>query len=131
MQEENISNYIIDSSFILGYLLPDEDIEQVENVFESYAEGTVNFFASSLLSFEVVNGLKSAVVRKRIDIKKANTLINDFLNVTITFLEIDLSQILEESLKKNLSAYDASYIWLALQTNIPLLTLDKRLQKLA
>lgn len=130
MQEENISNYIIDSSFILGYLLPDENTKKVEIIFEKYKEGKVNFFASPLLSFEVANGLKSAVVRKRIDSKKAQTLIKDFINITITFVDVDFSEVLEKSLQYNLSVYDASYVWLAQEKKLPLLTLDKHLQKL-
>ena len=130
MQEENISNYIIDSSFILGYLLPDENVVHVDEVFKKYTQGTVSFFSSPLLPFEVVNGIKYAIVSKRIDNKKAHILIRDFSNVVITLEDVDFEEILEKSLSKNLSVYDAPYLWLSHKKNFPLLTLDKRIQRL-
>ena len=122
--------YVIDSSFMLAHLLPDEKVSQVDKVFMKYAQGKVFFFAPSILPFEVINGLRSAVISKRIDKKSANNLINDFLNVKIDLQKINFKNALAISFKNNCSIYDASYITLSQDKNLPLLTLDEKLRKL-
>lgn len=128
MQEEN-TKYIIDSSFVLAHLLPDENVEWVDKIFKSYTEGKSTFIAPSLLPFEVINGIKYAVISKRIKAKNANHLINDFLNITINFHEVDFKKTFIISMQKNCSIYDSSYIFLANAYKIKLLTLDQKLIK--
>ena len=130
MREDDIK-YIIDSSFILAHLLPDEKVSQVDEVFEKYAQGNVSFIASPILPFEVTNALRYAVTSKRIKKENAQVLISDFLNIIIHLHEVDLIGALRISLKVNCSIYDASYLYLAENLNIPFLTLDKKIKKLS
>lgn len=130
MPEENIKIFVIDASFMLAFLLPDERIEQVEEVFKQYSQGKVNLIASKILPFEVINSLKYAIP-KRINPQSAKLLIEDFLKYKIEFEEIDFQDVLDLSLNKNLSIYDASYLHLAQANNLLLLTLDKKLKNLS
>jgi len=130
MLEEN-TKFIIDSSFILAHLLPDEKVNKVDSIFDKYAQGEISFYAPFILPFEVVNGLRYAVTSKRIVIKTAQTLIDDFLMIKIEFQEVNFKKTLKMSFKRNCSIYDASYIALSQQINLPFLTLDSKLQKLA
>lgn len=123
--------YVIDSSFMLAHLLPDEKVSQVDKVFMKYAQGKVFFFAPYILPFEVINGLRSAAISKRIDKNTAQILIDDFLNVRITFKEVNFQTSLTISFQSNCSVYDASYLYLAENLNIPFLTLDEKLKKLS
>ena len=122
--------YIIDASYILAHILPDEKVSQVDAVFEKYAQGKISFVAPLIIPFEVTNGLRYAVTSKRITKDNAQTLIDDFSRINIELQEADLKKTLEVSLKINCSIYDASYIYLAESLNAPLLTLDKKLKKL-
>lgn len=130
MPEENIKGYIIDASYMLAFLLPDERSEEIEEVFAQYASGKINFISSDLLFFEVANGLKNAAPR-RLSKQKAKVLFSYFLKYKIFLKEVNLKQVLNLSISRNLSVYDAVYLYIAKSESLPLLTLDKELQKLA
>jgi predicted nucleic acid-binding protein len=122
--------YVIDSSFMLAHLLPDEKVSQVDKVFMKYAQGKVFFSAPYILPFEVINGLRSAAISKRIDKNTAQILIDDFLTVKIEFQKVNFKRTLAISFQNNCSIYDASYITLSQDKNLHLLALDEKLRKL-
>lgn len=123
---------VVDASLILSLLLPDEKTkERAEKTLGFYQEGKISFFAPELLKFEVVNGLRMAIKRKRINQKLAKKLLKVFLELKIDYQGINLAKVLGLALKFNLSAYDASYVTLARRLKFKLLTLDSRLTKLA
>ncbi|KKR92371.1 MAG: hypothetical protein UU73_C0006G0019 [Candidatus Daviesbacteria bacterium GW2011_GWA1_41_61] len=130
MPEENINTYIIDTSFILAFLLPDERSGQVEEIFKQYALGKVNFIAPYILPFEVVNSLKQAIP-KRISKQSARLLVQAFLKHKIELKKVELEEVFDLSLTKNLSVYDASYLYLAKKHHLKCLSLDKHLQNLS
>lgn len=129
MREEKPTNYILDASFMLAFLLPDEYIKEVEIIFQKYKVGEINFISPHLLPFEVVNGLKYALRSKRIDLKTATNLISDFLIYQFIFQRVEMEEVLKLSLDQNLTVYDASYLYLAKTLSAPLLTLDNDLKK--
>lgn len=130
MKEENTKRVVIDASFVLAFLLPDEESEEATSILKQYKEGKIHFVASSILPFEVINGLKSAVKQKRITKSLACVLIEDFQRITIEYFKVSFDDVFKCALEKDLSVYDASYISLAQSRNIPLLTLDKALKQL-
>jgi predicted nucleic acid-binding protein len=79
----------------------------------------------------LTNGLRSAVLQKRQSEKTAEFLLDSFLNLGILFEKVDEKEVLRLALKKNITSYDASYVWLAKSQNIKLLTLDERLESIA
>ncbi|OGY10096.1 MAG: hypothetical protein A2700_02810 [Candidatus Blackburnbacteria bacterium RIFCSPHIGHO2_01_FULL_44_64] len=111
--------------------MPDENSAKVDKVFEEHIQGNLNFLASPILPFEVTNALKSAVISKRINENQATILVSDFQALDIELKQVDFQEALSLGLAKNCSVYDASYLWLARKHNIPLLTLDKNLNKIA
>lgn len=121
---------ILDASFILDFLLPDENSREVLQIFKEYKNKNIHFSSSLILPFEVANGLKYAVKSKRITNEDASEILTKFLELEIEFLESDIKNTLSLSLKRDLSIYDASYVVLAYEKNLPLLTLDNRLKKL-
>ena len=129
MPAGNIKTYIIDASFVLAYLLPDENVEVVNKVFEEYAQGRTGFISSPLLAYEVINSLREAA-RKRIEEDQALALTIEFLKIDITYQTIDFEQLLKLSIKNGLSAYDASYLYLAQKEKAKLLSLDEKLKSL-
>lgn len=93
--------------------------------------GHITLLAPTLLLYEITNGVKNAVVRERIPLAKATDLIDEFLKLSILLAHVDLAGVLTIAVKRNLSVYDASYVWLAREKGIPFLTLDAKLEKLA
>jgi predicted nucleic acid-binding protein len=121
---------VVDASFILDFLLPDEQSEYVIKTFEEYKKGQMTLMAPLILPFEIANGLKYAIKTKRINQKMALELLEIFLSLKIDLLTSDMYEVLETSLEKELSIYDAAYITLSQQENLHLLTLDEKLRKL-
>ena len=63
--------------------------------------------------------------------KKARLLINDFLHLPFVLDDVDYSLTFDLAEKHYISVYDASYVALAKSKKAKLLSLDKKLQKLA
>lgn len=127
--EENINRYVVvDASAVLSFLLKENNI--FEGVFTKFKEDGLELFSTALLRYEVGNGLKMAVTRKRVSDSDVQNLYGEFLNYGIKEKEVDLNQSLQICLLENLTFYDASYLALAKNLSCPLLTLDKKLKKL-
>ena len=122
------NTFVVDTSFVLAYLLPDEKVRNVEEIFSKFEENKINLLSPHLLVYETMNGLRSAVLQKRQTEKTAELLLDSFLNMGIHFEKVDEKEVLRLALKKSISTYDASYVWLAKSQNIGLLTLDEKLE---
>lgn len=121
---------VIDASFVLDFLLPDEQTARVLDIFEDYKKKDVSFVSSPILQFEVTNSLKYAVGSKRITKQDASKILLIFLDLRIEFIEVDIKECLELSFERDLSVYDASYLYLSQKYDVPLLTLDKKLKSI-
>lgn len=127
MKDENTyrrETFVVNTSFVLAYLFPDEKDRNVDAMFLKLEEEKVDFIAPYLLTFEVINGLRSAIVQKRQDLKKAEILIDSYLRIGINFEGVDEKGVLRLALAKSITTYDASYLWLAKRKKVKLLTLD-------
>ena len=122
------NTFVVDTSFVLAYLLPDEKVRNVEEIFSKFEENKINLMSPHLLVYETMNGLRSAVLQKRQTEKTAELLLDSFLNMGIHFEKVDEKEVLRLALKKGITTYDASYVWLAKSQNIGLLTLDEKLE---
>lgn len=122
---------VVDASFVLSFLLPDEGVEGVSSFFKDFIEGNIITIAPHILDFEVMNGLKSATIRNRISNEKAFELAQRFDDLAIKMLPIETRGVLSLSLQKKLSIYDAAYAWLAQSRGCELMTHDKKLAKIA
>lgn len=130
MDEDISGEVIVDASFILAFLLPDERADEVDKIFDLYEAGTINFISTQLLPFEVLNSLRNSILRKRITKSQANDLAIEFFKIKIILEEVGFRHAFSLSLAQDLSFYDASYIWLARSKNFPLLTLDVQLRRI-
>jgi len=123
--------FVVDSSFVLSYLLPDENLPKVEEVFMQYQGGLIEFISIKILPFEVFSGLCSALRSKRISKRLLKDLGNRLLKLNIQLIGVDYPAVSDLVISNNLSFYDACYFYLANKRKKPLLTFDKVLQKLA
>ncbi len=127
MEENNTA--VIDSSFLLAYLLPDETETKVQDFFKQLKSKNIRLVAPQLLLFEIFNGLQTAVIRKRISAVLAKKLGEKLLLLPIEFTEIDFMETLQLARKHKLTFYDASYLYLSKSLHATLLTLDDKLIK--
>lgn len=125
-----MKTFVIDASFVLAFLLPDEHQDQVDDLFAKYTSGDVYFVAPTLLPYEVTNALSASVKRKCLTNLQAQNLLDAFLNFSFPLLSIDFKRTLFLSEQHQLSVYDASYLVLSQDLQYPLLTFDKQLKSL-
>lgn len=126
---DNTKQYAIDASVVLSFLLPDEiNQEQARKLFSEYSKGKLRFIAPLLLNCEITNGLKTAIIRKRISLKRGKQLLEQFLKLKIALIGGEnFTQVLELAIEYGISAYDAEYVSLAKKEECQLLTADKKL----
>ena len=119
--------FVVDASFILASLLPDESTPKVERAISNFIAGHVEFISCPLLPFEVANGLAAALLSKRINEKQALDLAKSFSDLRIEIKGVDIYDSLSLAIKKRISVYDASYLVLAKENRFKFLTLDTHL----
>lgn len=122
-------NSAVDASIILAWLLPDEREMAVNRIFAVYQQKKGHIYAPKLLIYELINGLKTAIVRKRINWLEAREAIGVFkaMNIELIDQSGEEETILKLANKRNLSVYDAAYVALARKLKVKLLSLDKSL----
>lgn len=121
--------YVIDASVVLSFLLPDEiHQEQARKLFSEYSKGKLGFIAPLLLNFEITSGLKTAIIRMRISLKRGKQLLEQFLKLKIASAEEEnFNEVLEIAIEYGISTYDAEYVVLAQKEKYRLITADKKL----
>ena len=124
------NTFVVDTSFVLAYLLPDEGGQVVEEMFSKFEENKITFISPYLLAFEIMNGLRSAAMQKRQSINAAEHLLDSFLNMGTLFEKVNEREVFRFAVKNDITAYDASYVWLAKSKKLELLTLDEKLEKI-
>jgi predicted nucleic acid-binding protein len=124
------NTFVVDTSFVLAYLLPDEGGRVVEDIFSKFEENKINFISPYLLSFEIMNGLRSATMQKRQSVNAAEHLLDAFLNMGILFENVNVKEVFRFAVRNGITAYDDSYVWLAKSKKLDLLTLDEKLENI-
>ncbi len=130
MEEKVKQIKVIDASFMLGYLLPDERQGKIQKEIDKYKSGSLQLISVSLFPYEVINGIYAAVLSKRLSLSLARDLISDFLTLPINYEQIEFITAFDFASTHKISVYDASYLLLARSKQIPLLTLDRKLSNL-
>jgi predicted nucleic acid-binding protein len=129
-----VTRCILDASVALSFIFEDESSPYAEEVIEALKTGSA--VVPLAWPLEVDNALLAAIRRRRIQEADAFR----YLTVLDTLpLEVDLEvardalgqRILGLGLTHALSAYDASYLELAMRRGLPLATQDERLLRAA
>ncbi|MEE8605866.1 MAG: type II toxin-antitoxin system VapC family toxin [Candidatus Aminicenantaceae bacterium] len=121
---------VIDASVVLKWFLADEKLSQPAlALLDKYVSFELEIVAPSLLEYEVLNGLH--IARKRGRIPQDNTImaVEGFLGLEIEKKDISsfYPRIMHFSETYNLTVYDASYLAVADEEGIELVTADKNL----
>ncbi len=121
---------VIDASVVLKWFLADEEYSQPALVLlNKYVSFELEIVAPSLLEYEVLNGLQIAKKRGRIEQDKTIMAVEGFLCLEIEKKDISsfYPRIMHFSEAYNLTVYDASYLAVADEKGIELVTADKNL----
>ena len=125
----------MDASVIAKWVLPGEPFqEKALKLKEDHVSGAVELFAPSFIVLEVANALWRAARLNRIsvgDIKEALKALN---NMGVELHELNwaqAAQALSVACDLDLTVYDTSYVFLADELRLPLITADKTLYETA
>lgn len=126
-------SFVIDNSVVMAWCFEDECSEYADNVLDRLA--VEEAFAPSIWPLEVVNVLLVAERRKRITKLDSARFVKLLDALPISVCNTPSSDIFSDILflgrSMKLSAYDASYLHLALHMELPLATQDQDMLKAA
>ena len=125
-------NLVVDCSFIMSSLLPDEKEQKIEEIYHQVAENKYKVYVPAIFYLECTNVLLSSLKRKRINKKTYEEYINllSLLPINVDNFSAtpeSLYSISKISTTYNLTSYDASYLNLAIRIEASVATLDKNL----
>lgn len=116
------SSIVVDASAFAAVLFkePDGDV-----LAERWADRRI--LAPRLLNFELANVVLVKGRREPHKMRACIEAFEIFLHSKIEFSDVDFLAVLPLAQRRNLSAYDASYVWLALSRGLDLVSLDRRM----
>ena len=125
-----MSRFVLDASVVLTWCFPDENAALARHVAGMFKQGNTAM-APSFWTHEVLNALLVGEKRKRISRELVGAFLDDLAALPIVLeqfsAEIVFDRIQKLSREHGLNAYDAAYLDLALDSGLPLATLDEDL----
>lgn len=122
-------SFVLDCSVAMSWVFPDEGTEDTDGLRESLVDGRA--FVPALWPVEVANVLLVATRRRRIERAEWPRITRNLGALPIVIDPVATSRIWDEVLDvaqtHQLSAYDATYLELAIRMQLPLATLDREL----
>jgi predicted nucleic acid-binding protein len=112
---------VIDSSALIKYLTKEENWQKIENHIK---EGCVTL---DLAITETANALIKKTLKNEVDIKTAKQIIAHLYKIVKIMPQTEqFEKALEIATKHKITIYDALFIALAVNTNQPLITSDRK-----
>lgn len=121
---------VLDASVVLKWYLSDElHGQKAISLLDRYISDELDIIAPSLLEYEVSNGLIIAQKRGRIREEKILSAIEGFLSLGIKLVNLSAvyPKVFDYCRTYNCSVYDASYMAVAHEENMPMVTADELL----
>jgi predicted nucleic acid-binding protein len=115
-----------DTSTIIAVILNEPEKEQIIKLTLGH-----EILSPKSVIFEVGNAFSAMLKRKRLEIGLILDSINEFNQIPIRYVNIDLQNSLRIANEQNIYAYDAYFIDCAIRLKKPLLALDKKLINVA
>jgi len=122
-----LKRYVIDASVATRFVLSEDLFDEAKSLIEGFIEGEYNLLAPTLINYEVGNALRTAVARKKIGEEDSVEAYKKYLELKLDVDNIEQDDFLRSlalSNRRNISIYDAAYIWLSKKLAATLITTD-------
>ena len=129
-----MSLYIVDASVAARFLLFEDLSDKAEYVLEDFMNGKIELIAPELLIYEVGNILWRAFKQGFISLQDARERISYFLKLQLNVIKLgreDYEEVLDLSIKNDVTYYDATYLAAAKKVKGTLLLADNMLYERA
>lgn len=128
-----MNRFVLDCSMTMSWCFEDEKSSEGDATLDSLVNGEREGLVPSLWRLEVINVLSVGERRGRLSTARSLLFLDFLLELPIIVDETpqDFKDILLLSRAYSLSSYDAAYLDLAAREQIPLATLDKKLETAA
>ncbi len=127
-----MSRFVVDASVVLTWCFPDENAAMAQHVAGMFKQGGTAV-APSFWPHEVLNALLVGERRKRISKELVRSFLDDLAMLPIALERFPAGVVFDRihrlSRDHGLTAYDAAYLDLALDSSLPLATLDEDLAR--
>jgi predicted nucleic acid-binding protein len=125
-----VSRFVLDASVVLTWCFPDENAAMAQHVAGMFKRGDTAL-APSFWPHEVLNALLVGEKRKRISKELVRSFLDDLATLPIVLEQFSarvvFNRIQRLSREHGLTAYDAAYLDLGLDSGLPIATLDEDL----
>jgi predicted nucleic acid-binding protein len=125
-----VSRFVLDASVVLTWCFPDENAATAQHVADMFKQGDTAV-VPSFWPHEVLNALLVGEKRKRISKELVRGFLGDLAALPIVQEQFPAGVVFDRiqrlSREHELTAYDAAYLDLALDSGLPLATLDEDL----
>ncbi len=129
-----MSRFVLDASVVLTWCFPDENTNFASHIATLFKQGDTAI-VPALWAHEVLNALLMGEKRKRISMELVQSFVNDLARLPVALQQTSADTVFDRvqrlSREYSLTAYDAAYLDLALDSGLPLATLDEDLARAA
>jgi predicted nucleic acid-binding protein len=120
-----MSTYVLDTSVAMAWYVPEAFAEPARGWQARMLEDRVHFVIPALHYWELANALRTNVRSRNLDAKLAMEIWTLHLDAPLQVVDPPAESIFALALEYDATAYDAVYIALALQLDVPLLTAER------
>jgi len=116
----------IDTSALIAVILNEPEKDPIRKITKG-----AQLLSPESVHWEIGNAFSAMIKRERILLQAARQGIKEYQKIPIKFVNVDILSTMELVEQFKMYAYDAYLIKCSMQTDTPLLTLDKALIKIA
>ena len=119
-------NIVADTNIFLAVALDEPEKNRIIQL-----TSEANPIAPEILPYEIGNALSAMIKRKQITHDEALSAQKAASVIPVRLINVDVLSALKLAIEYNIYAYDAYFLHCAKSLSYPLITLDKRMQKIA
>lgn len=120
-----MSRYVLDTSVAIAWYLPEAFSDSARTWQSRMMEDRVQLVVPTLHYWEFANVLRTYVRGRTLDARLAQDIWALHLDAPLELVEPPLAEVLSVALDAGTTAYDAVYIALATELDVPLLTAER------